>query len=314
VSLKRKVLIAAPVHDVLIQGLQQAGYDLVIREQINRAEAFQLLADCKGVVTSTRLLLDKELLDAAPALKWIGRMGSGMEVIDVDYAQARGILCVSSPEGNCNAVAEHAVGLLLGVTRKIGTSANEVVNGLWKREENRGIELEGRTIGIIGFGNTGRAFAKKLQGFDMRIIVYDKYDNSNIPDYVEFYDNLQPIYEHAEIVSFHVPLRPDTINYVNANFLLKMTQAFILINTSRGEVVDTEVLQKGLDSKKILGACLDVWPEEPLEKMGKPQKDILENIVKIPQVMLTPHIAGYTFEALFKMSNVLLNKITKSIR
>lgn len=308
-----KVLIAAPVHSVLSEGLRDAGYELVVREKINRPEALQLIGDCEGVVTSTRLLLDKELLDAAPRLKWIGRMGSGMEIIDVDYAGKRGISCFSSPEGNRNAVAEHAMGMLLALTNKIVTSNEEVKNGLWLREENRGTELEGRTIGLIGFGNTGRAFAKKLQAFDMRILAYDKYSTGDFPAYVERCEDLQPIFDHAEIVSFHVPLTAETRNYVNANFLLKMTQAFIVINTSRGEVVDTSILLKGLADKRIKGACLDVWPEEPLEKMGKEQRMILEEIVKMPQVIITPHIAGYTYEALYKMSDVLLAKISKSI-
>jgi D-3-phosphoglycerate dehydrogenase / 2-oxoglutarate reductase len=312
--LRGKVLIAVPVHEVLSDGLTNAGYELIIREQITRPEALQLITDCEGVITSTRLLLNRELLDAAPQLKWIGRMGSGMEVIDVPYAETKGIKCYSSPEGNRNAVAEHALGMLLGVTNKINSSAAEVINGQWRREENRGIELEGRTIGLIGFGNTGRAFAKKLQGFDMRILAYDKYDTKNVPGYVEMCPDMQPIFEQAEIVSLHIPLNEETRNYVNANFLLKMTQAFILINTSRGEVVDTSVLQTGLESKKIKGACLDVWPEEPLEKMSRAQKMILQHVVKMPQVIVTPHIAGYTFEALFKMSNVLLAKISESIR
>lgn len=310
---KGKVLIAAPVHHVLSEGLRDAGYELVVREKINRPEALQLIGDCEGVVTSTRLILDKELLDAAPQLKWIGRMGSGMEIIDVDHARARGISCFSSPEGNRNAVAEHAMGMLLALTNKIVTSNEEVKNGLWLREENRGMELEGRTIGLIGFGNTGRAFAKKLQSFDMRILAYDKYSKEAFPEYVERCDDLQPIFDHAEIVSLHVPLTTETRNYVNANFLLKMTQAFIVINTSRGEVVDTSVLRDGLADKRIKGACLDVWPEEPLEKMSKAQKAILEEVVKMPQVIITPHIAGYTYEALYKMSDVLLAKISESI-
>lgn len=310
----KKVLIAAPVHPVLTRGLQEMGYEMVVREQISQAEAFALIADCEGVITSTRLLLDKELLDAAPRLKWIGRMGSGMEVIDVIYATRKGIQCFSSPEGNRNAVAEHALGMLLNINRHIAASHAEVREGLWRREENRGTELEGKTIGLIGFGNTGRAFAKKLQGFDMRILVYDKYNTADIPDYVEKCADLQPIFDQAEIVSFHVPLTAETRNYVNANFLLKMTQGFILINTSRGEVVDSFVLKEGLKSGKIKGACLDVWPEEPIARMGKEQKMILEDVVKMPQVTVTPHIAGYTFEALYKMSNVLLAKISESIR
>lgn len=309
----KKVLIAAPVHAVLVEGLQAAGYELVTDIQITRDRAMQLIADCEGVITSTRLQLDKEMLDAAGSLKWIGRMGSGMEVIDTVYAAQKGVACFSSPEGNSNAVAEHATGMLLSLTKRISWSMREIMQGKWNREENRGMELEGKTIALIGFGHTGRAFARKLQGFDMNILAYDIQNQENIPSYVTFCKDLGPVFEQAEIVSFHVPLQKNTQNYLNQNFLDKMTQGFILVNTSRGEVVVTEVLKNGLESGKIKGACLDVWTGEPLEKMSKEERSVLEKIICLPQVIITPHIAGYSQEALYKMSFTLLKKLGTQI-
>jgi D-3-phosphoglycerate dehydrogenase len=306
---KGKVLIAAPVHEVLTNGLQAAGYELIFREKVSQAMAFELLGDCAGVITSTRLQLDKELIDAAPGLQWIGRMGSGMEVIHLPYATGKGIRCYSSPEGNCNAVAEHALGMLLSLNKKIAVSNEEIKKGLWLREENRGTELEGKTIGIIGFGHTGRALAKKLQCFDMQILVYDKYCQEDMPGYVINCNDLQPIFEQADIVSFHVPLQTDTICYLNDNFITNMAKDFVVLNTSRGKVTDTKALYKGLKSGKIKGACLDVWEEEPIDKMSAMLKTMLDEIVNLPQVIMTPHIAGYSYEALYKMSKTLLEKI-----
>lgn len=304
-----KVLIAAPVHEVLIKGLEQAGYTCVLEEKINQEKALGLIGDCVGVITSTRLQLDNHLLDASPLLKWIGRMGSGMEVIDVPYATQKGVTCYSSPEGNSNAVAEHALGMLLSLQRRILISNTEVQNGKWLREENRGFELEGKTIGIIGFGHTGRTFARKLQNFDMKIFAYDKYDTANFPSYVKKCDTLDPIYKQADIISFHVPLQADTRYYFDAEFVKRIETPFTLVNTSRGAVVDSKALLDGLLSGKVTGACLDVFEQEPPQNMGAEISQIFEQIVKMPQVIVTPHIAGYSFEALYKMSKVLLDKI-----
>lgn len=303
-----KVLIAAPVHEVLIKGLSQAGYELVMAEKISQATAPALIGDCVGVITSTRLHLDKDLLDLATKLQWIGRMGSGMEVVDVPYATQKGIRCVSSPEGNSNAVAEHAMGLLLALTKRIVISNNELKEGIWEREGNRGSELEGKTVGIIGFGHTGRAFAKKLLGFDVNILVYDKYKQDAMPGYVT-HTTLQTIQQKADIISFHVPLQADTIHYFDEKFISGVSKGFILLNTSRGIVADVNAIKIGLDNGKIRAAGLDVWEEEPLEQMSIEMRTKLDQIVKMPQVIITPHIAGYSFEALFKMSKVLLEKI-----
>ncbi|HTM65005.1 MAG TPA: NAD(P)-dependent oxidoreductase [Flavipsychrobacter sp.] len=305
---KGKVLIAAPVHEVLTNGLTEAGYELVIAEKISQKAAFDLIKDATGVITSTRLTLNKELLDAASVLKWIGRMGSGMEVIDVPYAESKGIACFSSPEGNCNAVAEHALGMLLSLTKKISSSYLEVKEGKWIRDANRGMELEGKTVGIIGFGHTGSAFAKKLKGFDVNILAYDEEEK---PPYagVTMCTSLAPIFETADIVSFHVPLQKDTFHYLNEEFIRNMKKSFILLNTSRGGVVDTRALYNGLMEKKLMGAALDVVEEEPLESMGPEIKTLLKKMLEMPEILVTPHIAGYSHEALYKMSKALLEKI-----
>lgn len=306
---KGDVLIAAPVHPVLTEGLEATGYKLIHAPDITQASAPALIRECIGVVTSTRLQLDKALIDLAPKLRWIGRMGSGLEVMDVKYAASKGITCLSSPEGNMNAVAEHALGLLLGITKRIEHAAEEVRNGYWLREENRGMELEGKTIGIIGFGHTGRAFARKLQGFDMRILAYDTADISDVPPYVTMCSSVEQLQSEANILSFHVQIAPDTHHYLNKDFLARMRRPFILLNTSRGAVVDSAVVLEGLETGKIIGAGLDVWEQEPLNKMDEEMSSLLENCLKHPGVIVTPHIAGYSYEALRKMSQVLKTKI-----
>jgi D-3-phosphoglycerate dehydrogenase len=306
-----KVLIAAPIHAVLFEGLLELGFAPVEFPEITQEMAFGLIADCVGVVTSTRLNLNKELIAAGPNLQWIARMGSGMEVIDLDYAATQGITCIGSPEGNSNAVAEHALGMLLSLTKKITGSSFEVREGLWLREENRGIELEGRTIGIIGYGHTGQAFARKLRGMDMNILVYDKY-NPPVPNAdITICPDLLSIFQQAEIVSFHVPFAADTVHYLNEGFVEAMHHPFILINTARGKVVDTLVLNAGLESGKIVGACLDVWEWEPLSKSPPSHFEVGNSILCRKNVIITPHIGGYSHEALFKMSKVLLDKLKK---
>lgn len=307
-SVNGKVLIAAPVHEVLTEGLLREGYELVSMPQIRQEQAFQLITDCVGVITSTRLQLDVELLNRAPDLRWIGRMGSGMEVIDLAHAAERNIVCMGSPEGNSNAVAEHAMGLLLSLTKKIHSSANEVKYGKWLRDENRGIELEGRTIGLIGFGHTGRAFARKLSSMDMQILAYDIEDQPQAPGYVEIC-SLGRIQDEAEIVSFHVPISESTYHYFNEDFGRRMKNPFWLLNTSRGNVVDPTVLPALLKDGKMLGGGFDVWENEPLSRMNARERQLFEEVGSWPQVIVTPHIAGYSFEALYKMSAILLQRI-----
>src|SRR5690606_38896121 len=208
-----------------------------------------------------------------------------MEVIDVAYALEKGITCFSSPEGNCNAVAEHALGMLLSLTKKITSSHQEVKEGKWIRDANRGIELEGKTIGIIGFGHTGQAFARKLSVFDMQILVYDKYKIIREPAYVTPCRTLDRIFEEADIISFHVPLQEDTFHYFNEECCRKMSKIFFLVNTSRGAVVDLFALAMGLEQGKIAGACLDVLEGEPLHQMSQVHRGLVNEALKRPTVI-----------------------------
>ncbi len=302
------VLIAAPVHPVLVEGLEAAGYRVRMMDVVTPEAALAVIADCTGLITSNRLRVGREIMDAAPALKWIGRMGSGMEIIDTDHARQKGIHCFSSPEGNANAVAEHAMGMLLALTKKISHSHSQVQQGIWLREPNRGMELEGKTLGIIGFGHTGSAFAGKLQAFDMRLLVYDIKPDIALPPYVAA-SSLAEIQQQADIVSFHVPYSRDTHHYFNREFLHAMQQPFILINTSRGAVADTTAILEGIEKKRITGAALDVVEGEPAGDTGAiGQPDIL-SLSEREEVLITPHIAGYSREAVYKMSKILLDKL-----
>jgi D-3-phosphoglycerate dehydrogenase len=308
---KGKVLIAAPIHEVLSKGLESAGYELLWHENISQDQGFEWINGCVGVITSTRLHLNKELIDAAPLLQFIGRMGSGMEIIDLPYAEAKGIRCIGSPEGNCNAVAEHALGMLLSLNKNIDKSYNEIKKGLWLRDENRGSELEGKTIGIIGYGHTGAAFAKLLRGFDLQILVYDKYKTIAQEPHINVCQSIEEIQAAADIVSVHVPFQEDTFHLVDASFIQKMKKAFLLLNTSRGTVLDSLVLHRFIKEGKIKGVALDVWEEEPFSKMTSTMRDALDELISLPNVLVTPHIAGYSHEALYKMSLTLLKRIIK---
>ncbi len=302
------VLIAAPVHPVLPEGLEAAGYRVKIMDSVTPEAATAALADCTGVITSNRLLLGREMLDAAPILKWIGRMGSGMEIIDTDYARQRGILCFSSPEGNANAVAEHAVGMLLALTKKISRSHGQVRQGIWQREANRGMELEGKTVGIIGFGHTGRALARKLLAFDMRLLAYDIKADIPLPAYITPV-SLAEMQQESDMISFHVPYSGDTHHYFDRDFLYAMQKPFILINTSRGPVADTMAILEGIERKRIIGAVLDVVEGEPSGDTAHVHQPDIRLLSEQEEVIITPHIAGYSHEAMYKMSKILLDKV-----
>jgi D-3-phosphoglycerate dehydrogenase / 2-oxoglutarate reductase len=304
----KKVLIAAKVHDVLKYGLQELGYTLVIDEKADQQLATNMAGQYAGVVTSTRLNIDKAFLDAATQLEWVGRLGSGMEIIDVGYAAEKGVKCLSSPEGNCNAVGEHALGMLLALLRKIVSSGGELRNGVWLREENRGWELDGRTVGIVGFGHTGRAFAKKLSGFDVKVLAYDTAAvGVTGMGHVER-SSLEQLQERADVLSFHVPLQRDTHHYFDNAFCAAMRKPFILVNTSRGPVVETGAVLEGLSDGRIVGACLDVFEVEP-PFSATAYSESAKLLFSHPKVVATPHIAGYTHEAVYKMSRILLEKL-----
>jgi D-3-phosphoglycerate dehydrogenase len=248
------------------------------------------------------------MIDKAQKLQWIGRLGSGMELIDVTYASEKNIQCVSSPEGNRNAVAEHALGMLLNTANYISRSQEEVRKGLWRREENRGTEISGKVIGIVGFGNTGSSFAKLLSSFDVSILAYDKYlygfGNAAVKE-----ASLEQLCRYAEVISFHVPLTALTKHMANDEFFTSLKQRPYIINTSRGGVIETGSLIRAIRQDLVRGAALDVLENEKIGSLNREEQANLDFLSAQDNVLITPHIAGYSHEAYYKMSRILLQKL-----
>jgi D-3-phosphoglycerate dehydrogenase len=279
----------------------------------DRSAILNCIGDYEGIVIRSRLKIDAEMLMAAKNLKFIARAGSGMENVDETTAKGFGIHCFNAPEGNRDAVAEHVIGMLLSLFNKINTADMEVRRGEWNREANRGTELLGRTVGIIGYGNTGYSLAKRLAGFGVLAYGYDKYKKSFADNYAIEVD-MQTILDEADVVSLHVPLTEETHHMINDEFFNRLANPIFLINTSRGSVVDTEALVRAIESGKVLGACLDVLENEKssFENLnGDEMPTSLQYLLDSNKVILTPHVAGWTMESNIKLSQVLLEKIRK---
>ena len=309
-----KILIADRTHDVLERRLQEAGFEVSVEPDHDYQSLVQAAQGCDGLVVRSKVNIDRAFIDTVPSLRCIGRLGAGMETIDVDYAESKGVRCLNSPEGNRDAVGEHAVGSLLALLNNIARADAEVRQRLWRRETNRGRELGSLTVGVIGFGNMGQAFAKRLSGFGCKVVVYDKYkDFKDIKDFKVV--SLEALQAEADVVSFHVPLTDETYHYFDAAFVEAMAKPFYLLNTSRGAVVDTQALVVGLECGKVLGAGLDVLEYENMQADGLGEvPESVQYLMDNTRTVLTPHVAGWTVESKYKLAAVLADKMIEVLK
>lgn len=313
---KLRVLFIDSTHPILIELLTNAGFECVLGTKMSKNEIESIINTFDGVIIRSRITIDKQIIDKATKLKFIGRVGAGLESINVNYAEQKGIRCFNSPEGNRDAVGEHALGMLLCLFNNLIRANYEVKNGMWKREKNRGIEIKGKTVGIIGYGNMGGAFARRLKGFDANVIAYDKYKTNYSDDYAKE-NTLEELFDKADILSLHVPLTDETKFMVNNEFINKFKKNIYLINTARGMVVKTNDLVDNLDTGKILGAALDVleYEKTSFEELHKNEMpDTFKKLINNEKVILSPHIAGWTVESNVKLSKFLAEKIIKEFK
>lgn len=319
--MRNKILITDNVHPVMGEMFAAAGLECRQELDVDYDRLLMMVDDYDAMVVRSKVAIDKNFLDQCHRLKCIGRVGAGMETIDVEYAEKIGIRCLNSPEGNRDAVGEHAVGLLLAMFDKIARADAEVRKGLWRREENRGLEVKGKTVGIIGMGNMGGSFARRLRGFDCEVIYYDQKGKDAegrkflCPEAISV--SLEELKERSDVLSLHVPLTEQTRGLVNADFLAGFGKSIYLINTSRGAVVDTEGLVAAMKAGKVLGAALDVIEYESMEKDamgGGNEPEALRYLKSNPCAVLTPHVAGWTVESKEKLASVLAEKIIETLK
>jgi D-3-phosphoglycerate dehydrogenase len=304
--MSKNILIVDDIHLIFIEQAEAMGYHCDYQPTIKPEQAYEIIGGYEGLVIRSKFLVDRKVLDLAKNLKFVCRAGAGMDNIDEAYANEKGIILINAPEGNMDAVGEHAIAMLLNLMNNINRSDVEIREGLWKREANRGYELKGKTVGIIGYGFMGGSFARKLYGFDVKVIAYDKYKTGFSDQYVREV-SMEEIVKQADVVSFHVPLTAETKGLVNDEYLFHFKKPIFLLNSSRGKVVQTQAVLNAIKQGKILGAGLDVLEVEKFPALAEqPWFDELRHSGK---VLLTPHVAGWTFDSYRRISEVMAEKL-----
>lgn len=301
-----RILIVDDLHPVFKERALEMGYLVDDQPQITRLQTLQAIANYDGIAVRTKFKIDRELMEAAPNLKFIARAGAGLDNIDEACAKERNITLLNAPEGNMDAVGEHAVGLLLALMNNFRQADQQVRTGIWDREGNRGYELKGRTVGIIGYGFMGKSFARKLQGFGVNVIAYDKYKTGFSDEFAREV-SMEEIVKHSDVLSLHIPLTSETRQMVTEEYLFHFKKPIFFINTARGEIVNTKAVLKAVKEKKIIGAGLDVLETEKFPALG--EQEWYSELAACTSVILTPHVGGWTRESYRKISEVLADKL-----
>ena len=306
--MKNKILIIDDLHPAFAEKATALGFEVDDRPLITRAETLAVIKDYTGIAVRTKFRIDKEIFDAAPNLKFVARAGAGLDNIDEAIAKDRDIQLINAPEGNRDAVAEHAIGLLLSLMNNFRNADTQIRNGVWDREGNRGYELKGKTVGIIGYGFMGQKMARKLAGFEVNVIAYDKYQTGFGNEYAREV-SMEEIVKHSDVLSLHIPLTTETKQMVDDEYFYHFKKPIFFINTARGEIVNTAALLKNINSGKVLGAGLDVLEVEKFPNLE--EQTWFKELKNNEKVILTPHVGGWTFDSYRKISEVLAQKLAE---
>ncbi|MDO3627030.1 NAD(P)-dependent oxidoreductase [Mucilaginibacter sp. BT774] len=306
--MSKNILIVDDIHPIFIEQAEAMGYHCDYQPAIKPDQAYEIIGEYEGLVIRSKFLVERKVLDLSKKLQFICRAGAGMDNIDEDYAIEKGITLINAPEGNMDAVGEHAVGMLLSLMNNFNRADAEIREGVWKREANRGYELKGKTVGIIGYGFMGGSFARKLAGFSVNVIAYDKYKTGFSDQYVHEV-SMEEMVKLADVVSFHIPLTPETNGLVDDEYLFHFRKPIFLLNTSRGKVVKVHAVLNAIKQGKILGAGLDVLEVERFPALA--EQTWFEELKQSGKVLLTPHVAGWTFDSYRRISEVMAEKLSK---
>ena len=304
--MSNKILIVDDLHPAFKLAAEDMGFEVDDLPLIKKEEVLKILPNYIGLAIRTKFRVDEEVMNAAPNLKFVARAGAGMDNIDVAIADKKNIQLINAPEGNCDAVGEHAIGLLLSLMKNFRKADIEIRTEIWDREGNRGYELKGKTVGIIGYGHMGQSFAKKLKSFEVNVIAYDKYKTGFSDEFVREV-SMEEIVKFSDVLSLHIPLTNETKQLVNDEYLLHFRKPIFFLNTARGEILNTKAVLNAIEKGKILGAGLDVLEVEKFPKLS--EQNFYQNLIQNGKVILTPHVGGWTFDSYRKISEVLAVKL-----